>query len=131
MPKPIFAAAATAALAAQLAACASLPESVEARDVSPAQYAAYDCDQVRQEMARVGVEVDRLYGVQGQRVARDWVVFGAGVATAFWPAVFLLAGDGKEDELAELKGQQVALEKTAIENHCPVAEELAAARAAR
>jgi len=120
---------AAAACAVQISACAQLPDRVGPRHVSSSaeRYADYDCNQIRQEMARVGVEADKVAGVQGRLAVQDFVVFGAAVAT-FWPALFLLAGDDKEDELGRLKGQQVALEKVAIERRCPVAEELARAR---
>jgi hypothetical protein len=117
-----------AACAAQISACASLPESVGPRHVSTDRYDAYDCEQIRQEMARVDVEARKVAGVQGRLAVQDFVVFSAGAATGFWPALFLLAGDDKEDELGRLKGQQVALEKAAIAGHCPVADELARSR---
>jgi hypothetical protein len=120
---------AVAACAAQISACASLPDRVGPSHISSSavRYAEYDCDQVRQEMARVDVEARKVAGVQGRLAVQDFVVFGAAVTT-FWPALFLLAGDDKEDELGHLKGKQVALEKVAIEKRCPVAEELARSR---
>lgn len=118
--------AALAACVAQISACASLPESVGPKRVSADRYSTYDCTQIRQEMARVDVEARKVAGVQGRLAVQDFIVFGAAVTT-FWPALFLLAGDDKEDELGYLKGQQVALEKAAIKGHCPVAEELARA----
>lgn len=120
---------ALAALAAQVSACASLPDRVGPSHVSSSteRYTAYDCDQIRQEMARVGVEANKVAGVQGRLAVQDFVVFGAAVTT-FWPALLLLAGDDKEDELGYLKGEQVALERVAIQKRCPVAEELARSR---
>lgn len=120
---------AVAACVAQVSACASLPDRVGPSHISSSaeRYADYDCNQIRQEMARVGVEAGKVAGVQGRLAVQDFVVFGAAVAT-FWPALILLAGDDKEDELGHLKGQEVALEKVAIEKRCPVAEELARAR---
>ena len=119
--------AALAACAAQISACASLPESVDPKRVSADRYSTYDCTQIRQEMARVDAEARKVAGVQGRLAVQDFIVFGAAVTT-FWPALFLLAGDDKEDELGYLKGQQIALEKAAIKGHCPIAEELARAR---
>ncbi len=119
--------AAFAACAAQISACASLPESVGPKRVSADRYSTYDCTQIRQEMARVNVEAHKVAGVQGRLAVQDFIVFGAAVTT-FWPALLLLAGDDKEDELGYLKGQQVALEKATIKGHSPVAEDLARAR---
>src|SRR6185295_20233081 len=99
---------AAAALAIQASACASLPDRVGPSHISSAEehYTAFDCDQIRQEMARVGVEARKVAGVQSRLAVQDFVVFGAAVTT-FWPALFLLAGDDKEDELGYLKGKQV------------------------
>ena len=36
----------------------------------------------------------------------------------FWPALFFLAGEDKEDELAQLKGEMEALEEAAIDKKC-------------
>ena len=118
-----------AMLAIQASACASLPDRVGPTHITSSQehYTSFDCDQIRQEMARVGLEAHKAANVQGRLAVQDFVVFGAAVTT-FWPALFLLAGDDKEDELSRLKGKQVALEKVAIEKHCPVAEELARSR---
>lgn len=120
---------ALAACAVQLSACATLPDRVGPSHISSAEehYTTYDCDQIRQEMARVDVEARKVAGVQGRLAVQDFVVFGAAVTT-FWPALFLLAGDDKEDELSHLKGKQVALERVAIDKRCPVAEELARSR---
>lgn len=120
---------AVAACAAQISACASLPDRVGPSHVASSQerYVDYDCNQIRQEMARVDVEARKVASVQGRLAVQDFVVFGAAVTT-FWPALFLLAGDDKEDELSHLKGKQVALERVAIEKRCPVAEELARTR---
>lgn len=116
---------AVALCAAQVSACASLPDRVGPSHITTSQerYAAYDCGQIQQEMARVDVETGKVEGVQGRLAVQDFVVFGAAVA-AFWPALFLLAGDDKEDELSYLKGKQVALDRVAIEKRCPVADEL-------
>ena len=120
-----------AACTTQISACASLPDRVGPSHIASAEehYTSFDCDQIRQEMARVGVEARKVAGVQGRLAVQDFVVFGAAVTT-FWPALFLLAGDDKEDELGYLKGKQVALERVAIDKHCPVAEELARSREA-
>jgi hypothetical protein len=122
---------AATAFAVQVAACATIPDRVGPRHVASSAegYSSFDCNQIRQEMARVGVEAQKVANVQGRLAVQDFVVFGAAVAT-FWPALILLAGDDKEHELGRLKGQQVALEKVAIEKRCPVAEELARGRSA-
>lgn len=114
--------------AASVSACATSPALIEPAHVSSDKYAAFDCDQVRNELLRVSDRSRKLSGGQRLQAVTDPVVFGVGVAV-FWPALFLLAAPDHEDEISRLKGEYETLETTAIEKKCPIADELAAARA--
>ena len=114
--------------AVSVTACATSPSHIDAAHVSSDKYAAYDCDQVRNELLRVSDRTRKLSEGQRFQAVTDPVVFGVGVAV-FWPALFLLAAPDHEDEISRLKGRYEALETSAIQKKCPIAEELAAARA--
>jgi len=52
-------------------------------------------------------------------------------ALIFWPALFLMIGGDRKDELAKLKGEFQALELAAIQKECDVATELRKAKEQR
>ena len=80
-------------------------------------YKDYSCDQVTLEMQRVASKVSEVSGVQRSKATNDAVVTGVGVVI-FWPALFFLMGDDKEQELAQLKGELDALEQAAVQKNC-------------
>ena len=121
---------AVAVSAATLSACASAPDKISANYVSPMQYSSYDCDQIRTEMVRVAGHVQEVSGVQSKAHTRDQVAMGVGLVL-FWPALFVLAAGDKKEELANLKGQYEALDRSAIEKKCAVAAEVSAGQAAQ
>lgn len=108
-----------AAVAAALAGCASDPANISAASVSPLQYSGYDCEQINAELDRVNVRKANLHASLKEKADNDAVQMGVGMIL-LWPALFFLeGGDGPEAaEFARLKGEQEALEKTAIANHC-------------
>jgi len=103
--------------------CASDPDNIGSTYVSPNRYSDYNCDQVRAELERVSSRVAEVTGQQEEEATEDAVATGVGIVV-FWPALFFLAGDDKEEELKRLKGQHEALEKVAIKKECDVAEEI-------
>jgi hypothetical protein len=111
--------------------CAKSPDSISPTYVSPLQYSNCDCDQIKQEIARIGRKVDEVAGVQQRTANKDSVAMGVGLVL-FWPALFFLAsGDNKKEELARLKGEYECLESLAIQKKCDIAPELEAARKRR
>jgi len=74
-------------------------------------------------MIRVSNQVRTVAGVQDKEASNDAVAMGVGMVL-FWPALFFLAGDDKEQELAQLKGEHQALQQSAIQKECGFAEEL-------
>ncbi len=114
-----------------IAGCATPPNQISASYVSPLQYAAFTCEQIKPELLRVNSEIVKVTGVQDQVATKDAVAMGVGLIL-FWPALFFLAsGDDKKAELAHLKGEYEALEHAAIQKNCAVADELRAAKAQR
>ena len=107
-----------ALIAVFLAGCAQSPGSIQATYVSPLLYQNYSCDQVRQEMMRVGRKVQEVAGTQSKEATGDAVVTTVGLVV-FWPALFFLMGGGdRAEELARLKGESEALEQAAIQKNC-------------
>lgn len=105
---------ATAALAVfALSACAKAPESIAPSYVSEVPYQSYTCVQLGQEKARL----EQAYAVtaKAQNDARtgDAVgVFLIGMPTS------TLSGGNVAAEVASLKGQMVAVDKTIIAKGC-------------
>jgi hypothetical protein len=97
--------------------CASTAKNVSPAYVSPLQYQHYDCEQVEQELNRVGRRVNEVSGQQDRAANKDAVAMGVGLVV-FWPALFFLIGGDKEDELARLKGEYEALEQCAVDKKC-------------
>jgi hypothetical protein len=97
--------------------CASTAKNVSPAYVSPLQYQHYDCEQVGQELNRVGRKVNEVSGQQDRAANKDAVAMGVGLVV-FWPALFFLIGGDKEDELARLKGEYEALEQCAVDKKC-------------
>ena len=104
-------------LAATLGACASTPGSISPSYVSPLQYRALSCDDIRDELGRVVREASVLSGVQRQQVTQD--AFNVAMSLVFvWPAIFLIKGDKNRAEIASLKGQHETLMAVANEKKC-------------
>lgn len=108
------------ALAGTLAACASSPDNISASYVSPNQYATYSCAQLRDEAARVSNRAMQVSGAQSSKATTDVIATGVGVVL-FWPALFLIKGDGTTSaEVARLKGEMEAIEHISIQKRCGI-----------
>jgi len=104
--------------ALSLAACATAPDKISASYVSPLQYQAYDCGQIRTELVRIGQRVDEVTGQQRKQANNDAIAMGVGLVL-FWPALFFLAGgNDKKEELGRLKGEYDALQQAAVTKRC-------------
>lgn len=94
---------------ALLASCATSPKDIRAAYVSPLLYQDFTCDQLILEMDHVGRRVSELYISLDKRAKADQAQTGVGLIL-FWPALFLLDGDGPEaQEYARLKGEYEAI----------------------
>lgn len=99
-----------------LAACAKSPESISPAYVSLLAYDDLDCGQLVQEEANVSRAL--LSASEQQRDARTndtvgVILLGLPVST--------LSGGNVADQIASLKGQQVALQQVMVRKRCTVA----------
>ena len=111
---------AVAALAVGLAACASKSSDIMPSYVSPVTYQSYNCQQLGQEAQAVSSRAAVVAGAQDDKRTGDQVATAAAIVI-FWPAAFLVKGDGPTAaELANLKGQMVAIEQASIQKKCNI-----------
>jgi hypothetical protein len=117
MSKPIIAA---VAVAAMVAACASKSSDITAAYISPVSYQTYTCQQLGLEAQNVSARAAVVAGAQDQKRSNDQVATGVAIVI-FWPAAFLVGGDGPTAaELSQLKGQMVAIEQASIQKKCGI-----------
>jgi hypothetical protein len=108
------------ALAMTLAGCASKSSEITPAYVSPVLYQNYTCTQLAQEAQGVSARAAQVSGAQDQKRSNDQVATGVAIVV-FWPAAFLVGGDGAMSaELAQLKGQMVAIEQASIQKKCGI-----------
>jgi len=96
-----------------LGACAKAPESIAPSYVSEVPYQGYTCEQLGQERARL--EQAYTTTAQAQNDARTgdaWGVFLIGMPTSS------LSGGNVAAEVASVKGQMTAVDKTIIAKNC-------------
>jgi hypothetical protein len=111
---------ALAAAAAMLGACASKSSDVTPTYVSPVTYQAYTCPQLAEEAQSVSARAAQAAGAQDDKRTRDQVATGVAIVV-FWPAAFLVGGDGNvAAELGRLKGQMEAIEQASIQKRCNI-----------
>ena len=101
-----------------LPGCATRPVDITPQYVSAARYDDRTCKQLLREQD----EVDSALGITSTKLdskaTQDAVVTGIG-AVLFWPVLFALGGNqGMEQQVAQLKGEQIALKKKMRELNC-------------
>ncbi len=108
------------ALAIALAGCASSASDIAPSYISPMQYSSYNCQQLALEAQSVSARAATLSGAQDSQRTKDAVATTAAVII-FWPAAFLVGGDKQTAaELAQMKGQMVAIEQASIAKKCGI-----------
>ncbi len=111
---------ALAAVAAALGGCASKSSDITAAYVSPVMYQNHTCQQLALEAQGVSARAAQVSGAQDAKRSNDAVATGVAVVI-FWPAAFLVGGDGPTAaELGQLKGQMVAIEQASIVKKCGI-----------
>lgn len=96
-----------------LAACAKAPESIAPSYVSEVPYQNYTCTQLGQEKQRLEMAYATASKAQNDaRTGDAWGVFLLGLPTSS------LSGGNIAPEIASLKGQMVAVDKTIIAKNC-------------
>jgi hypothetical protein len=108
------------ALCAALGGCASSSEDITPAYVSPVAFQGYTCQQLALEAQSLSTRAASLSGVQdSQRTKDQWST--AAAVVIFWPAAFFVAGDKQTAaELAQMKGQMVAVEQASIAKKCGI-----------
>jgi hypothetical protein len=108
------------ALAAAVGACASKSSEITPAYVSPITYQNHTCPQLAQEAQAVSARAAQVSGAQDQKRSNDQIATGVAIVV-FWPAAFLVGGDGPiAAELAQLKGQMVAIEQASVHKKCGI-----------
>jgi hypothetical protein len=112
-----------------LGACASRSSDITPAYVSPISFQSYTCAQLGQEAQAVSARAAQVAGAQDQKRTNDQVATGVAIVV-FWPAAFLVGGDGPlAAELAQLKGQMVAIEQASNQKKCGIQFQRAASAA--
>jgi outer membrane murein-binding lipoprotein Lpp len=103
-----------------VAGCASKSSDITASYVSPITYQNHTCQQLAMEAQAVSARAAQVSGAQDQKRTNDQIATGVAIVV-FWPAAFLVGGDGPmAAELANLKGQMVAIEQASIHKQCAI-----------
>lgn len=118
MTKPLTKLVLCAAIAALVSGCATSGKDVAATYVSPMQFSSYDCDQLRQELARINGRVGQLSGRLDEAASNDKAILVGG-GLLFWPALFALGGTKQQEaELSRMKGEYEALQSASTNKKC-------------
>ncbi len=108
------------ALGAALGGCASSAADIAPAYVSPVTYQSFTCQQLGQEAQAISARAAALSGAQDSQRTKDAVATTAAVII-FWPAAFLVGGDKQTAaELAQMKGQLIAVEQASIQKKCNI-----------
>jgi len=108
------------ALCVALAGCASSAADITPAYVSPVQYQSYTCQQLALEAQSISTRAATLSGAHDKQRTNDGLATAAAVVI-FWPAAFFVGGDKQTAaELAQMKGQMVAVEQASIAKKCNI-----------
>jgi len=103
-----------------IAGCASKSSEITPAYVSPIMYQNHNCPQLAMEAQGISQRAAAVAGAQDQKRTNDQIATGVAIVV-FWPAAFLVGGDGPQAaELANLKGQMVAIEQASIQKKCGI-----------
>lgn len=107
-------------LGAALAGCASSSSEIAPAYVSPVAYQSFTCQQLAMEAQGVSQRAATLSGAQDKQRTNDGLATAAAVVV-FWPAAFFVGGDKQTAaELAQMKGQMVAIEQASNQKKCGI-----------
>lgn len=101
-----------------LPGCATRPVDVAPQHVSSIRYDDRTCRQLLREQDDVDSSLVAASAKLDSKATQDAVVTGVG-ALLFWPVLFALGGNqGMEQEVARLKGEQIALRSKMRDLNC-------------
>lgn len=107
-------------LTLSMAACADKSDQIAASYVSPNMYSGLTCSQLAIEAQSVANRAAEASAVQDKKASNDAVVVGVG-AVLFWPALFMIKGDGAQAaEVGRLKGEKRAIEQASMQKNCNI-----------
>jgi hypothetical protein len=107
------------ALGAALGGCASSSADISPAYVSPVAYQG-TCQQLALEAQAISTRAATLSGAQDKQRTNDGLATAAAVVI-FWPAAFFVGGDKQTAaELAQMKGQMVAVEQASNAKKCGI-----------
>jgi hypothetical protein len=113
-------------LSALVVGCASKSSEISPSYVSPIMYQNHNCQQLAAEAQGVSARAAQVSGAQDSKRTNDQIATGVAIVV-FWPAAFLVGGDGPmAAELANLKGQMLAIEQASIQKQCGISFQRAA-----
>lgn len=102
------------------AGCATSAENITANYVSPNNYSKWTCRELEEEAQRVSAAAAAATGVQNSKATGDAVATGVALVV-FWPAAFLIKGDGAgAANLANLKGEMQAIQTASTQKKCNI-----------
>ncbi|WP_134680191.1 hypothetical protein [Paracoccus ravus] len=105
---------------ATLAACAEKSDQIPPAFVSPSLYHTMNCGQLTFEAQSVLNRANQAAVAQDKKASNDAVATGVGVVL-FWPALFMIKGDGAQAaELARLKGEIIAIQQAGNQKNCGI-----------
>ena len=105
---------------AAVAGCASSSSDIAPSYVSPVAYQSYTCQQLALEAQAISTRAAALSGAQDKQRTNDGLATAAAVVV-FWPAAFFVGGDKQTAaELANMKGQMVAVEQASVAKKCNI-----------
>lgn len=106
-----------------LVGCASHSDDIKSVQMSPDQYASYDCAQIGTEMKRVSDWEAYLKNEVDANAKHDALLMGFSIAL-FPPALVFLEGDGEAAEkYASVRGEREALQAAGSQKNCQLAQQ--------
>jgi hypothetical protein len=103
-----------------LAGCASSATDITPTYVSPVMYQSYTCQQLAMEAQGISARAAALSGAQDSQRTKDTIATTAAIVI-FWPAAFFVGGDKQTAaELAQMKGQMIAIEQASTAKKCGI-----------
>ena len=108
------------ALGVALGGCASSSEDIMPAYVSPVAYQTYTCQQLALKAQSISKSRNPFRRSRRPAHRRPMVNRGSS-GVIFWPAAFFVGGDRQTAaELAQMKGQMVAVEQASIAKNCGI-----------
>lgn len=105
---------------ATLAACAQKSDQIAASYVSPNTFNLLSCQQIGEEAQRLSGRVAQATAAQDRKASNDSAMTAVSLVL-FWPAAFMIRGNGESAaELGRLKGEMQAVEQANIQKNCGI-----------